>query len=68
MLYVEVEKLVGIQGPSQEITGQLVGENTTERRRVVTVVGSGGSGKTTLAKQVYDFTKIDAFVCGIFFL
>nr|CAB3455159.1 unnamed protein product [Digitaria exilis] len=56
-LYVEVEKLVGIENPRQEVIGRLVGKNPEERRRVVSIVGPGGSGKTTLAKQVYEKIK-----------
>ena len=61
-LYVEVEKLVGIEKPSQEIIVRLVDENPKERRRVVSIVGPGGSGKTTLAKQVYEKIKVNSLV------
>ncbi|RLN33593.1 NB-ARC domain containing protein [Panicum miliaceum] len=64
-LYVEVEKLVGIEKPSQEIIVRLVDENPEERRRVVSIVGPGGSGKTTLAKQVYGKIK-GQFSCVAF--
>ncbi|CAN6212543.1 unnamed protein product [Urochloa humidicola] len=64
-LYVEVDKLVGIEGPSEEIIGRFIGENPSERRMVVPIVGPGGSGKTTLAKQVYE--KIEGrFSCVAF--
>ncbi|XP_039834740.1 disease resistance protein Pik-2-like [Panicum virgatum] len=38
-LYVEVEKLVGIEKPSQEIIVRLVDGNPEERRRVISIVG-----------------------------
>uniref|UniRef100_A0A0D9XQP0 AAA+ ATPase domain-containing protein n=2 Tax=Leersia perrieri TaxID=77586 RepID=A0A0D9XQP0_9ORYZ len=57
-LYVEVEKLVGIQDPTEEIVDLLIGQisGKMKQRRIVSIVGPGGSGKTTLASQVY--TKI----------
>jgi len=64
-LYVEVEELVGVEKPSQEIIVRLVDENPKERRRVVSIVGPGGSGKTTLAKQVYEKIK-GQFSCVAF--
>uniref|UniRef100_A0A0D9XQN1 AAA+ ATPase domain-containing protein n=1 Tax=Leersia perrieri TaxID=77586 RepID=A0A0D9XQN1_9ORYZ len=64
-LYVEVEKLVGIEGPSKEIIERLIGEEPRRQRRVVSIVGAGGSGKTTLAKQVYEKIK-GQFSCAAF--
>lgn len=52
---------MGIEKPSQEIIVRLV----EERRRVVSIVGPGGSGKTTLAKQVYEKIK-GQFSCVAF--
>lgn len=56
-LYVEMEKLVGMEGPIDEIVDRFVGENPGKQRRVVSIVGSGGSGKTTLAQQLYTRIK-----------
>jgi nicotinamide riboside kinase len=64
-LYVEVEKLVGTEKPSNDIIGRLVGENLAKGCRIVSIVGSGGSGKTTLAKQVYEKIK-GQFSCAAF--
>uniref|UniRef100_A0A0E0BH53 Rx N-terminal domain-containing protein n=1 Tax=Oryza glumipatula TaxID=40148 RepID=A0A0E0BH53_9ORYZ len=52
-LYVEVEKLVGIQDPSEEIVNLLIGRKSDKMKqhRIVSIVGPGGSGKTTLANQ-----------------
>uniref|UniRef100_A0A0E0R666 AAA+ ATPase domain-containing protein n=1 Tax=Oryza rufipogon TaxID=4529 RepID=A0A0E0R666_ORYRU len=64
-LYVEVEKLLGVEGPSKEIMEQLIGEKPTRQHRIVSAVGSGGSGKTTLVKQVYERIK-GQFSCSAF--
>uniref|UniRef100_A0A0D9XQN5 Rx N-terminal domain-containing protein n=1 Tax=Leersia perrieri TaxID=77586 RepID=A0A0D9XQN5_9ORYZ len=66
-LYVEVEKLVGIQDPTEEIINLLIGQKSgkMKQRRIVSIVGPGGSGKSTLANQVYQ--KINSqFTCKAF--
>jgi ATPase subunit of ABC transporter with duplicated ATPase domains len=64
-LYLEVDKLVGIEKPSHEIISRLIGENLAKGCSIVSIVGSGGSGKTTLAKQVYEKIK-GRFSCAAF--
>ncbi|BAF27892.1 Os11g0222900 [Oryza sativa Japonica Group] len=53
--------LVGINVPRQELLDLLLLEDVEgrpERMRVISIVGFGGSGKTTLARAVYDCPDI----------
>ncbi|KAI4967091.1 hypothetical protein ZWY2020_031048 [Hordeum vulgare] len=51
-LYKEAAGLVGIDGPRGELVSMLM--DSGEKLKVLSIVGFGGLGKTTLAKQVYD--------------
>jgi Holliday junction resolvasome RuvABC ATP-dependent DNA helicase subunit len=51
-IYVCAADLVGIDGPREELVNLLI--DTKKKLKVVSIVGFGGLGKTTLAKQVYD--------------
>ncbi|VAH23551.1 unnamed protein product [Triticum turgidum subsp. durum] len=62
-IYVEAAGLVGIDGPTEELVNLL--SDTQEKLKVVSIVGFGGLGKTTLAKKVYDEIKGE-FECTSF--
>ncbi|VAI53108.1 unnamed protein product [Triticum turgidum subsp. durum] len=63
-VYKEVAGLVGIDGPREELVSLLMGSE--KKLKVVSIVGFGGLGKTTLAKQVYDEIG-GKFTCKAFF-
>lgn len=67
-LWVETEKLVGLDGPRDEIIRCLMPEGEEEpsqQVRALAIVGCAGLGKTTLANQVYQKIKGD-FECNAF--
>ena len=63
-VYQEGASLVGIDGPTEELASWLM--DTQEKLKVLSIVGFGGLGKTTLAKQLYD-KIIGQFHCEAFF-
>ncbi|XP_071682879.1 disease resistance protein RGA5-like isoform X2 [Lolium perenne] len=62
-LYNNVSDLVGINEPRDELIKRLTNKN--DQIEIVSIVGFGGLGKTTLAKAVYDSLK-PQFDCTAF--
>jgi len=55
-LYMDEADVVGFEEPRGKLIDLLVEER--EERTVVSIVGIGGLGKTTLAKKVFDNQKV----------
>jgi ATP-dependent Lon protease len=63
-LFEEAHRLVGIDGPREKIIEWLE-VNSGQELKVVSIVGFGGLGKTTLANQVYQKIR-SQFGCSCF--
>ena len=67
-LYTKAASLVGIDEPREELISMLTKEDggmSSAEQRIVSIVGFGGLGKTTLAKAVHDKIK-PQFNCTAF--
>ncbi|XP_059436279.1 disease resistance protein RPM1-like [Corylus avellana] len=63
-LFIEEDEVVGIESSRDELVSWLVGE--ASKRSVMSVVGMGGIGKTTLAKKVYENESVKGhFDCRV---
>lgn len=66
-LYKDQKDLVGIDGPLNKLTKMLIDgdSDVSKQLKILSVVGFGGLGKTTLVKAVYDKLQTQ-FDCSAF--
>jgi disease resistance protein RPM1 len=63
-LFIEEDEVVGIESTRDELISWLVGG--VSKRSVISVVGMGGIGKTTLTKKVYENESVKGhFDCSV---
>ncbi|XP_073039458.1 putative disease resistance protein At1g50180, partial [Primulina eburnea] len=63
-LLLEEEEVVGIEEPKKQLVEWL--KQTDDGLMVISVVGMGGLGKTTLVKKIYDDSSVNAnFNCHV---
>ncbi|XP_061362228.1 disease resistance protein RPM1-like, partial [Gastrolobium bilobum] len=61
-LFLEDAQLVGINDTRKKLKSLLLDEDS--RRTVIALVGTGGIGKTTIAKKLFEKQKHKRFTCG----
>ncbi|CAL4904870.1 unnamed protein product [Urochloa decumbens] len=65
-MYADATKIiVGIEEAKVEVLTMLTGGDDDQKKRIVSIAGFGGLGKTTLAKSVYDEIEVK-FDCTAF--
>jgi disease resistance protein RPM1 len=66
-LFIEKDEVVGIESTRDELVSWLVGG--ASKRSMISVVGMGGIGKTTLTKKVYKNESVNGhFDCRIWII